>query len=255
MSDAPAAAGRSRRWPSPVVEVVALYLATLVAIRVVVQLVQSAGLPDLFLALVPILFMYAPVWVCRWRGADPWDYPMALPSFRDPEPWLDALKLNLVIWTVVAIPYVLGYHAWQTYGVPAVQDLFSIRLYAHPPELRWTWPSNPLKLVAYHLFFVAVPEEMFYRGYLQTRLDEVWAPRWRILGATVGPGLLVTCVLFAFGHSLVILQWWHVFIIVPSLAFGWLRARTGGIVAGAMFHAWCNVTVATLDTLYGIVPP
>ena len=67
--------------------------------------------------------------------------------------------------------------------------------------------------------------------------------------------VLWTCLLFAFGHSLVIFQWWHVFIIIPSLAFGWLRERTDGIVAGAFFHAWCNVAVTTLDTLYGIVPP
>jgi membrane protease YdiL (CAAX protease family) len=180
---------------------------------------------------------------------------MALPSFREPGPWVEALKVNLWIWAALLVPYVLGYHLWQTVGVPAVEDLLDVRLYAIRPSLRWTWPSNLPKLLAYHLFFVAIPEEMFYRGYLQTRLNEVWAPRWSVWGARLGPGLLVTCVLFAFGHSLVILQWWHVFIVFPSLLFGWLRERTGGIVAGALFHAWCNVTVATLDTLYGIVPP
>lgn len=246
------------RWSwlgRPSVEVPLLYLLTLVAIRVVVQLVQTAGLPELLLAAVPILFMYAPVWSCRLRGADPWDYPMALPSFRDTEAWLGAAKLTVVLCVVIVVPYVLGYHLWQTVLVPALQDGLHVHLYSVRPALRWTWPANPLKLVAYHLFFVAIPEEMFYRGYLQTRLDELWAPRWSVLGTRVGPGLLVTCVLFAFGHSLVVLQWWHVFIVVPSLAFGWLRQRTGGIVAGAFFHAWCNVTVAVLDTMYGIVPP
>lgn len=236
-------------------EVLVLYVGTLLAIRGVVQAVQGLGLPDLLLAAVPVLFMYAPVWACRWRGADPWDYPMALPALRDAGPWLEALKLNLVLWVLVAAPFVVGYHLWQTAGVPWLQDLLRVRLYPEPPSLQWIWPSNPLRLIAYHLFFVAIPEEMFYRGYLQTRLDEWLPPRWSVLGTRVGPGLLITCVLFAFGHSLVVVQWWHVFIIVPSLAFGWLRARTDGIVAGAFFHAWCNVTVATLDTLYGIVPP
>lgn len=239
-------------------EVLALYFGTLVAIRAAVQVVGGlSGVPyaDLLLAVVPILFMYAPVWACRLRGADPWDYPMALPSFRESEPWVEALRLNLVLWAVLAVPFVLAYHGWQTYGVPWLQDALGVRLFAKLPALQWTFPSNPLKLVAYHLFYVAIPEEMFYRGYLQSRLDEILPPRWTVLGTKVGPGLLATCVLFAFGHSIVILQWWHVFIVVPSVVFGWLRARTNGVVAGAFFHAWCNVTVATLDTLYGIVPP
>jgi membrane protease YdiL (CAAX protease family) len=236
-------------------EVLALYLGTLLAIRLVVDLVQGLGLPDLLLAAVPILFMYAPVWVCRWRGADPWAYPMALPSFRDAAPWLEALRWLLVLAGILIVPFVVGYHLWQTVGVPWLQELLHVRLYARPPALGWIWPGSPIKLIAYNLFFVAIPEEMFYRGYIQSRLDEIMPPRWQVLGTRVGPGLLWTCLLFAFGHSLVVVQWWHVFIIVPSLAFGWLRARTDGIVAGAFFHAWCTVTVSTLDTLYGIVPP
>jgi hypothetical protein len=179
---------------------------------------------------------------------------MALPPLKDPE-WREALKLALIVAFAVSVPFFVGYHLWQTVAVPAVQDLLGVRLFPKAPHLQWVWPSNPFTLVAYHLFFVAIPEEMFYRGYLQSRLDEVFSPRWRILGAQVGPGLLVTSGLFALGHSFVVVQWWHVFIVVPSLAFGWMRARTGGIVAGAFFHAWCNVAVSTLDTLYGIVPP
>lgn len=236
-------------------EVILLYLGTLIVIRLVVELVTRLGLPDLLLAAVPILFMYAPVWVCQLRGADPWDYPMALPAFRDLKPWLTAMGYALFLAAIIVVPFVVGYHLWQTVGVPELQRLLHVRLYPKPPSLQWIWPSSPLKLVAYNLFFVAIPEEMFYRGYLQTRLDEIMPKRWSIFRTKVGPALLWTCLLFAFGHSLVVVQWWHVFIIVPSLAFGWLRARTDGILAGAFFHAWCNVTVTTLDTLYGIVPP
>jgi membrane protease YdiL (CAAX protease family) len=235
-------------------EILVLYVLTLLGIRFTVEAVQGLGLPEILLAAVPVLFMYAPVWSCRLRGADPDVYPMALPPLRDPE-WRQALGLALLVALVVSVPFFVGYHLWQTVAVPAVQHALGVRLFPVVPHLGWTWPSNPITLVAYHLFFVAIPEEMFYRGYIQSRLDEIYVPRWAVLGARVGPGLLITSVLFALGHSFVVVQWWHVFIVVPSLAFGWLRARTGGIVAGAFFHAWCNVAVSTLDTLYGIVPP
>lgn len=222
-------------------EVVVLWLVTLLLIRLVVDLVTRAGMPELLLAAVPILFMYAPVFVCWLRGVDSYDYPLALPALRDREAWGDALKLNGLVIGLIVLPWLVGYHLWQT-------TIFGYRF-------EGIWPSTPLRLVGYHLFFVAIPEEFFYRGYLQTRLDELWRPRWRIFGAALGPGWLVTCVLFAFGHSLVQFQWWHFAIFFPSLVFGWMRARTGGIVAGALFHAWANVTVTFLDTLYGVVPP
>jgi len=238
-------------------EVGLLYLLTLVAIRLLVVSVQGLGLPEVLLAGVPVLFMYAPVWSARLRGADPWDYPMALPDWpwRDPDSWGAAVRWGVGLAALVAVPFLVGYHVWQTQGLPFVQDLIGIRLVPVVPALQWTWPVQPIRLVAYHLFFVAIPEEMFYRGYIQTRLAELWPDRWRVFGTLVGPSLLVTSVIFALGHTLVIFQWWHAFIIVPSLAFGWLRNRTGGILAGALFHAFCNVTVSTLDTLYGIVPP
>ena len=99
---------------------------------------------------------------------------------------------------------------------------------------------------------VAAVEEVQYRAVL---VEARRTGRHRILGADLGWGWIVTCVLFAFGHSIVQLQWWHFAIFFPSLVFGWMRARTGGIVAPALFHAWANIQVTTLDTLYGVVPP
>lgn len=220
-------------------EQLGLWLVTLLLIRVVVQVAGFTH--EVVLALVPVLFMYMPVLACNLRGADSWSYPLALPALRDAGPWKEALKLNAVLIGLIFVPFLVLYHFWQT-------QVFGFA---------WTgrMPSQPLMLIGYHLFFVAIPEEMFYRGYMQSRLDELWPPRWRVLGVMMGPGWLVTCVLFAFGHSLVQVQWWHFAIIVPSLAFGWLRSRTDHVVAGALFHAWCNVTVAWLDTLYGVIPP
>ncbi|TNE84388.1 MAG: CPBP family intramembrane metalloprotease [Deltaproteobacteria bacterium] len=236
-------------------EVLLLWLGTLLIVRLV-HSAAEAGAPELLKAAAPILFMYAPVWWMQRRGEDPDRYPLALPAFNDARPYLEALRLNAWVIGLVAVPFVLGYHLWQTEGLPAAMELvgFSERRILRF-EYQGTWPENMALLIAYHLFFTAIPEEMFYRGYMQSRLDEIWPPRWKVFGTEVGWGLVASSFIFAIGHSIVVLQWWHPFIFFPSLVFGWMRSRTGAIVAGAIFHAWCNVTVTTLDTLYGIVPP
>jgi len=98
-----------------------------------------------------------------------------------------------------------------------------------------------LKAGLFQFLLVAIPEEFFYRGYVQTMLNRVWGKPFRLLGVEVGWALLFTSFLFAVSHSMIVLRWWHFSIFFPSLAFGWLREKTGSITAGALFHALCNV--------------
>ena len=101
------------------------------------------------------------------------------------------------------------------------------------------------------LLVIALPEEAFYRGYLQTSLDEVWKPRVRVLGAELGPGLLVSCALFAAGHLCTEFNAGRLAVFFPALVFGWLRARTRGVGAGIVFHALCNLFASYLGQSYG----
>jgi membrane protease YdiL (CAAX protease family) len=101
------------------------------------------------------------------------------------------------------------------------------------------------------LLVIALPEEAFYRGYLQSSLDEVWRPRWRVLGAEVGPGLLVASALFAAGHLSTEFNAGRLAVFFPALVFGWLRSRTRGVGAGIVFHALCNLFASYLGQSYG----
>jgi membrane protease YdiL (CAAX protease family) len=98
---------------------------------------------------------------------------------------------------------------------------------------------------------VALPEEAFYRGYLQTALDDVWKPRFRIFGAEIGLSILVTSAIFALGHLLTQYHPNRLGVFFPSLLFGWLRARTGGIGASVVFHALCNLFAEYISKSYG----
>ncbi len=219
-------------------ELVALWLGTLLAIRGVIALQTVVGLPEAILAAVPLLFIYAPVVLCHFRGADSWGYRLSIPALRDWPKWRALLKLNLVVIAAIILPWMVGYHVYQSV-------LFGL-------EPAWRPPADILTIIAYQIFFVAIPEEFFYRGYFQTRLNELYPRRWTVFGAQVGVGALVANLFFAFGHSVVLFQWWHFATFFPGLVFAWLRERTGGVTAGALFHACCNITVITLDTLYGV---
>ena len=102
-------------------------------------------------------------------------------------------------------------------------------------------PSDFVVLAMSQILVVAVPEEVFFRGYLLARFEERWPSRRRFLGAMVGRPLLLTSALFAVGHFLVDLQPARLAVFFPALAFGWMRSRSGSIAPGAVFHALCNL--------------
>ncbi len=101
------------------------------------------------------------------------------------------------------------------------------------------------------LLVIALPEEAFYRGYLQSALDEAFPARLRVLGAPLGASLLVTSALFALGHLATEVDPNRLAVFFPSLAFGWLRARTRGVGASIVFHMACNLFTAFLAASYG----
>ncbi len=114
-------------------------------------------------------------------------------------------------------------------------------------------PVNELlSLCAGQLLVIALPEEAFYRGYVQSRLDDVFAARIRILGAEIGPSLVLTSLIFALGHLATVHKPARLAVFFPSLLFGFLRARTGGVGAGILFHAMCNVYSELLGRGFGV---
>jgi uncharacterized protein len=109
----------------------------------------------------------------------------------------------------------------------------------------WWWT-----FLIMQLGLVALPEEALYRGYLQPRLDQRYRPRWRFLGASIGPSLFLTSALFAMGHMAIEPGVHRLAVFFPSLLFGWLRARTGTIVAPIVVHAAANLLIRAVASFY-----
>jgi membrane protease YdiL (CAAX protease family) len=119
------------------------------------------------------------------------------------------------------------------------------------PARDFTWPPLPApEALLTQVLGIAMPEEMFYRGYVQTALDDASPWRFRFLGAELGPGILLGSAVFALGHLATTGHPARLSVFFPSLVFGWLRARTGGIGAPVAFHATCNIFSAFLTDAY-----
>ena len=143
---------------------------------------------------------------------------------------LRATAWGLALAAVIFVPY---FFAWRVWWHPRHAFAFDF----HPLDF-----GND---VLGQLLLVALPEEAFYRGYLQTRLDDA-------LGKKMIPAVLVTSIIFALGHYVTIPAPTRLAVFFPSLAFGFLRARTRGIGAPLAFHAFCNIFSEMLGRAFGV---
>ena len=108
-------------------------------------------------------------------------------------------------------------------------------------------PSDWASLMLTQLVVVALPEEAFFRGYLQTALGDLEARRLSVLGVLVAPWAWVAqAVLFAILHFAVEPNPARLAVFVPALLFGWVRAWRSGIGAALSLHAMSNLYSETL---------
>jgi len=122
--------------------------------------------------------------------------------------------------------YAVGFYWWQQ-----PEGSFSMTL-----------PPNVASFVLAQLVVVALPEEAFFRGYLQTALSDLGNNRLRLLGVLLAPGaLLLQASLFAAIHFMVQPHPARLAVFFPALLFGWVRAWRGGIGAALTLHAMSNL--------------
>jgi len=222
-----------------------------------VSLADPSGLLGANLAgVAAFLFIALPDARLRARGEVWPDYGVPLHGLADARTWrafgrgaLAALAVAAVVFPLFAAAF-LGW-AELLPRLPA-RLAHALAPYAGAPRFAFRLPGGLPTLVLVQLLVVALPEEMFYRGFVQTAWARNAPERGvTVLGARLGKGFLWTQVLFALGH-LVVLQPWRLGTFFPGLLFGWLRERTGGVAAPVVLHALSNLFIATLEaSFYG----
>ncbi|OGQ78499.1 MAG: hypothetical protein A2289_15575 [Deltaproteobacteria bacterium RIFOXYA12_FULL_58_15] len=231
-------------------------IAVLVTLTVVKPL---AGIP--FVGTVAItgaalLQLYLPLWRCGKLGRD-WDF-VGLHL----QTWRMDLKWFLLLCLVTFPPFFLAHHLYMLHAHDWLNQLGLewVANFVHPrvlaPELPAGWEQWWEKgkwiftITATHVLGVALPEETFYRGYLQPRLEARLGPKTRIFGVLIGRAALLAAALFALGH---VLGEWNPLRLgpfFPALLFAWQRNATGSVVGAIAYHASCNILGEILFSLY-----
>jgi len=232
-------------WPRPRRALTAAAVVTLAATAIShLDRVLPAAEPYIGTAVGAVFLAAAWFLVLRQDTQAVRAYGLSLGGLTEPEPLeprrllasaLRAVGWALLVAAVVFPPFWLGYRLYWQVDVP-----FTPRL-----------PADFWDHVLGQLLVIALPEEAFYRGYLQPALDGAWKKKQRrVLGASLGPGWILSCAIFAAGHVLADPRPQRLAVFFPALLFGWLRARTGGIGAAVVFHALCNLLSSALERGY-----
>jgi len=100
--------------------------------------------------------------------------------------------------------------------------------------------------IIFMFYFAGFGEEILFRGYFQSRLNEDFGRPWRTKGVSFGPGLLITSALFAVLHVLNPFNplagefeldlLWGLSSFFFGLLFGFVREKTGTVLSASVGH-------------------
>ncbi|NVB37725.1 CPBP family intramembrane metalloprotease [Pseudenhygromyxa sp. WMMC2535] len=121
--------------------------------------------------------------------------------------------------------------------------------------LEWTeyYGLGFVRALAVGLFAVALPEEVFHRGYLMSALEQRFPAKRELLGVPFGWAAVISSALFALGHLVTVPNTARLATFFPALVFAWLWRRSGSLWAPALFHVASNLLMDML--LASTFPP
>jgi len=204
-------------------------------------------------AFVAIVFLYIPFAVAQRRREDLADY-----AFRM-DPVGRGLAFGVGIPVLVFPLFLAGFVLFYDQVCAAEHGAWLAKL--APPGLCRSWrgwdgmhaPSHGWKLIEaafVQVVVVALPEELFFRGFLHRLCEQALPPKRRLLGGGIGWALVVSSALFALGHLAVGFDPRRLAVFFPGLLFGWVRSATGSIFAGTIIHASSNLFVDVLEKMF-----
>lgn len=109
---------------------------------------------------------------------------------------------------------------------------------------------NWLTWLIYQFTYVAVAEEVFFRGYVQTNVARaISKARWESPQVTKAISILVSAGGFALAHFAIQGRSTALLTFVPGLLMAWLFVRTRSLLAPILFHGLANVSYGIMVSI------
>ncbi len=115
--------------------------------------------------------------------------------------------------------------------------------------------------VVWQFVFSGFGEEIFLRGYVQSRLNQAFGRPWTFFGVQCGPGLVIAALLFGLLHAFntynpaagqYTLAWgWALFTVFGGLFFGLIREKTGSLLGCGVAHGLPDAVGEALAKVMG----
>ncbi|MBI4209416.1 MAG: CPBP family intramembrane metalloprotease [Deltaproteobacteria bacterium] len=214
------------------VEFISVYIGVNLALKILDESRSILWIQEYFNVIVASIQLYVPLAFILIRRQNFSDFGI---TFQN---WKKALGGFLILMGVLFIPYTVGFYSYHSFFLQ------------RSLSLHWHFPEALGQAALFQLFFVALPEEFFFRGYLQARLNSLF-PKKLILGRfQLSAGAILASVLFALSHVWIVPQIDRLAVFFPSLLFGWLRDRYQTLTGSVLFHAACNLWNLWLWTIF-----
>lgn len=115
--------------------------------------------------------------------------------------------------------------------------------------------------VLWQLAFGGFAEELFYRGYIQSTVNEEYGRPWSVEGVSYGPGLLVSSALYGLDRALntfrplqgvFAVSWsWGFYAFSVGVFYGFIREHTGDIVGSGVANGLVDAVGEALNAVFG----
>ncbi len=107
-----------------------------------------------------------------------------------------------------------------------------------------------LTWLLYQFLYVAVAEEVFFRGYVQANVMKILRRgRWRSTRTNHGIAIFISAACFALAHAIVQGRITSLATFLPGVLLAWLFIRTRSLLAPILFHGLANVTYGIMATI------
>ena len=140
--------------------------------------------------------------------------------------FLEDIGSAVVLGAITFPLFVVGHHVWQGWLGRSFADV------GVPADLHVVLLKNT--------FLIALPEELFYRGFVETRLERLWPTRRFVLGVPIGRTVVVASAMFALGHFLGEWNPARLGPFFPAFLFSLLTRRSRSITGAVCYHGMSN---------------